>query len=312
MTDHSSHPLSAHISPLTSDGLHGRVLRAPAAEPEVKREILLIYGHHAMIERWFGLIENLQPYGSVVLPDLPGFGGMDSFYHAGKRPTIDNFADYLADFVRSEYAGRPVTVIAISFGFLVVTRMLQKYPELSAQVTMLVSMVGFMHHEDFLFKPLTRRIYSVATGFFSTPPIATIIRYGFMNRLVIQTIYARLPAGKKRFIEVDVHVVDQLMEFETQLWQANDVRTHWATTSEFLQLDNCQPRINLPIWHVASKHDHYFDNTAVQKHMLEVFTDYHLLPMNSLAHTPNVVATVEEVAVMLPPELRALLSEPLE
>jgi hypothetical protein len=36
------------------------------------REILVIYGHHAMIERWWSLAENLRDFGNVTIPDLPG------------------------------------------------------------------------------------------------------------------------------------------------------------------------------------------------------------------------------------------------
>ena len=49
------------------------------------RNILLIYGHHAMLERWWGLVENLNLYGTVTMPDMPGFGGMDSFSKIGQK-----------------------------------------------------------------------------------------------------------------------------------------------------------------------------------------------------------------------------------
>ena len=86
-----------YIQPLNINGLEGRMLHVPAP-PKKHREILLLYGHHAKLERWWSLVENLQQYGSVTMPDLPGFGGMDSFYRVHRRPTIDAFADYLADY----------------------------------------------------------------------------------------------------------------------------------------------------------------------------------------------------------------------
>lgn len=72
-----------YILPLYMNGLSGRVIRLPAP-PEKKREILFIYGHHASLERIFGVAEYLNRYGAVTVPDLPGFGGMDSFTKLAK------------------------------------------------------------------------------------------------------------------------------------------------------------------------------------------------------------------------------------
>jgi len=97
---------------------------------------------------------------------------------------------------------------------------------------------------------------------------------------------------------------EDMMDFEVQLWQANDVRTHWQTTSEFLKIDNCQKQVDLPIWHVASSHDHYFDNNLVEQHMRIVFNDYQQSIMNSKAHTPGVMSDKKELSIMVPPALR--------
>ena len=163
------------IEPLYINGMRGRLLRAPATAAK-KREMLLIYGHHALLERWWGLVENLQEYGNVTMPDLPGFGGMDSFFAIGKAPTIDNYADYLAAFVKMRYRRKRVTVIGISFGFVVITRMLQRYPELTKKVDLVVSMVGFMHRDDFLFPPRRRVDYHICTRIMGTAPLARGIR----------------------------------------------------------------------------------------------------------------------------------------
>jgi len=295
------------IEPLNINGLEGRMLHV-SAPPKKKREILLIYGHHAKIERWWGLVENLNEYGAVTMPDMPGFGGMDSFYQIHRRPTIDAFADYLAAFVKLRYKRKRITIVAISFGFVVATRMLQKYPELAKKVDLLVSVVGFMHHDDFRFPPTRRKLYAKATRVFATRPVALIIRYGWLNKYVISNLYTRLPASKKRFIEVEPAEFNAMMEFEVELWQINNVRTHWLTTSEFLKLDNCDRRVDLPVWHVATKGDHYFDNNVVEQHMRVVFKDYHLAEAESKAHTPPIIADKDEMAVLLPSKLRRVLA----
>jgi hypothetical protein len=184
---------------------------------------------------------------------------------------------------------------------------LQRYPELCRKVDFVVSIVGFMHRDDFLFPPRTRKSYSIAARFFSTPPVAFIIRYGALNKFVIKSIYVRIPIGKRRFISMTPADFAELMDFEVLLWQRNDVRTHWRTTSEFLQVDNCREQIPLPVWHVASKADHYFDNYIVEQHMRVAYSDYHKSVMDSPAHTPSILGTKKELAIMVPPSLRRAL-----
>lgn len=297
-----------YISELNIHGMSGRMLYMPASRPK-KKEILLVYGHHALLERWFGLVQNLSTYGNVTMPDLPGFGGMHSFYSIHDKPSLDAMADYLAAFVKMRYKRKRVAIVGISFGFVVATRMLQKYPELTKKVDVIISLVGFMHRDDFLFSPRTRTLYMRATKLFSLPPIPFIIRYGFLNSFFIKQIYIRLPAGRKRFLEMEPTNFKQLMDFEVQLWQVNDVRTHWATTHEFLDLDNCQKQIRLPVWHVASSNDHYFDNYVVEQHMRVVFDRYEQFVMKSHAHTPSILGDKKEMAIMLPTGLRRRLAK---
>lgn len=303
-----SENVADYIAPLNMNGLEGRMLKVPAKNKKRNREILLIYGHHALLERWWGLVENLNDYGTVTMPDLPGFGGMDSFYKIGKKPTLDNMADYLAAFVKLRYRRKRITIIGISYGFVVVTRMLQRYPELAKKVDLLVSVVGFMHKDDFLFPPAKRKFFRVATKFFSMRPIPFFIRYLGLNSFSIKQIYIRLPAGKKRFLQMEAEEFSTLMNFEVLLWQTNDVRTHWATTSEFLNLNNCEKKIDLPVWHVSSSNDHYLNNYNVEQHMRVVFSDYTQAIMKSHAHTPSILGNKREMAIMLPVKLKRQLA----
>lgn len=295
------------IVPLNMNGLQGRMLRMPAPTNK-KREMLLLYGHHALLERWWSLAQNLNAYGAVTMPDLPGFGGMDSFYKIGKRPTINNYADYLASFIKLRFKHKRVTIIGISFGFVVATRMLQRYPELAGKVDLIVSLVGFMHKDDLVFKPGPRTFYGLTSKLFSTPPCAWIIRYGFLNGFVIGNLYRRLSRPKKRFAQADPAEFTATIEFDVYLWQNNDVRTHWATTAAFMSLDNCKSQVDLPVWHVCSKDDYYFNNHIIEQHMRIVFNNYHKANITIGAHTPSIIADKKEMGVFIPPKLRRLLA----
>lgn len=303
------HPLAKYIVDINIHGMRGRMLKAPPARKNKKREILLLYGHHALIERWFGLVENLQDYGTVTMFDLPGFGDMDSFYTIGEKPTLDTMADYLAACIKMRYKRKRITIVGISYGFIVVTRMLQRNPELAKKVDMCVSIVGFMHRDDFLFTPRRRKLFQRATGVLATRPLPFLIRHLALNAFVIKNIYIRLPLGKRRIEGMQTDDFKNMMDFEVRLWQVNDVRTHWATTSEFLDLDNCQKKINLPVWHIAASNDHYFNNYNVEQHMRIVFSDYTQVVMKSHAHTPSILGSKKEMSIMVPTKLKRALSK---
>jgi len=297
-----------YILPLYMNGLNGRMLRLPA-KGKRHREILLIYGHHAMLERWWGLVENLGEYGTVTMPDLPGFGGMESFRKISIKPNIDAYADYLAAFVKLRYKHKRVTILAVSFGFVVTTRMLQRYPELAKKVDILVSIVGFIHHNDLVFKSSTKRLFRYTARFLATRPVALITRYLFLNKFTLKPLYASFPNSRRRMLEITPEEFATSIDREISLWRQNDVQTHWLTTRDILRLDNCGDYIKLPVVHVVSRRDHYINNISVEQHMRQVFSSYRQFTSRSKSHVPNVIADKKSMAVLLPYGLRRMLSK---
>jgi pimeloyl-ACP methyl ester carboxylesterase len=299
-----------YIQPLNMNGLQGRMLHMPAPKG-VNREILVIYGHHALLERWWGLIQNFNTYGAVTMPDLPGFGGMDSFYKIGQKPTLDNMADYLAAFIKMRYKRRRVSIVGISFGFVVATRMLQRCPDLAKKVDFIVSAAGFAHHDDFKFTKKRMFFYRIAARMFSWPVISTLWRLIALNPYVLRKAYARTHNAKHKFAEVAAlpEKFEAMMNVEVDLWHLNDVRTHFATTAEFLHLDNCKKRIPLPVWHVYTQHDQYFDVNVVEQHYRVIFDSYEAAPANLKNHVVSVLADKKETAPFLPQKLRRYLSQ---
>lgn len=193
--DEQRHPAADFIVPLNINGLEGRMLRMPSKK-RPKKEILLIYGHHAVLERWWGLVENLADYGNVTMPDLPGFGGMQSFFKIKRRPDIDTFADYLAAFIKFKYRNKRLSVYAISYGFVVVTRMLQRYPELAKKIDVLVSFAGFMHHDDILYKPGKRKNLLENRPVFRNPPSSIIHQVFWLKPAGAQPSVPHIPQFK--------------------------------------------------------------------------------------------------------------------
>ncbi len=307
----SSKNIDDYIHPLHINGLAGRVLYMPS-EGVHDREIIVVYGHHSSLERWWGLAQAFHEYGSVVMPDLPGFGGMDSFYKIGRKATLDEFADYLAAYVRMRCKRRNVSLVGISWGFLVVTRMLQRYPDLSKKVDLLVSAVGFMRYDDFNFSRTRHHLYVTGANIVATPPFYYLMRAIGLNRHTLRLAYAKTHNAKVKFAQAngDQKKFDKMMDMEIVLWHANDVRTHFKTTVEMLTVDNCNKSVDLPVWHCYTENDNYLNNQIVEQQMQIVFNAYRPAQINSAAHAPSVVASKTEAAVLIPPVLRKILQGP--
>ena len=307
MATQSQNPAD-YIVPLYINGLNGRMLRLPAPDT-TNREILFVYGHHSTLERWWGLLQSFNDYGAVTAPDLPGFGGMDSFYKIGQKPTLDSMADYLAAFVKVHYKRRRVTIVGLSWGFLVVTRMLQRYPDLTKKVNMLVSVVGFAHKDDFTFSPLRYRSYLLASRFFSLRLPAIFFKNVLLHPALLRLVYAKTHNARHKFAGASPEEFKKLMKMEIHLWHANDARTHMATSAAFLVVDNCQVKVNLPVWHVAVKGEKYFDTNRVEQHYRVIFTGYESAVSKLDNHAPTVIATKAEAEVLVPKALRRALAK---
>lgn len=298
--------INESIKPLHINGMDGRMLYLPPPSGK-KREILLVYGHHASLERMTGIAEVLNRYGAVTIPDLPGFGGMDSFYKINRQPTLDAFADYLAAFVKLRYKRKRLTIVAMSFSFIVVTRMLQKYPELAKKVDLLISFVGFVHKDDFRFSFASYWGLRLMAKTLSYRLPAVFVHYVGFNKHSLRLAYKMVAKSNAKMADANAKDFDKRVAFETQLWQINDVRTRMKTVTMMLTADLCDKRVNLSVKHVSVPDDRYFNNQIVEQHMKVIFTDFEDIPCKIKGHMPTVVATAKEAAPFVPPKIQRLL-----
>lgn len=296
-----------HIEALNMDGLKGRMLYMPAQNKR-KRHILLVYGHHCSLERMYGLAEYLSQYGTVTMPDLPGFGGMDTFYSIGETPSLDNMADYLAAFVKLRFKRRRLTIAGMSFGFLVVTRMLQRHPDLVKKVDLLVSIVGFAHQEDFHFK--RRNYWALRTGskLLSRKIPAVFVRHVLLRSSVIKLAYKLVEDKHSKLRDADKAETKRRVAFEVTLWQCNDVQTYMHTGNLMLKANLCNERVKAPVYHIAVNNDRYFDNSLVEQHLSVIFDKVTMVPTTMPAHAPSVVSGADEAEVFIPTKIRRVLA----
>jgi pimeloyl-ACP methyl ester carboxylesterase len=297
-----------YILPLYINGLEGRMLRLPPPRGK-KREILFVYGQHSSLERWWGLVQEFNKFGAVTMADMPGFGGMESLYKIGQDASIDNLADYLAAFLKLRYKNKKVTIAGMSLGFVIVTRMLQRYPDLTKKVDLLVSVVGFGHRSDFIFSRPRYRAYRFGSYIFCRRFPAWIFQHVFLRPAYLRRVYSHSYNAKEKFENLAGDDFDRTMDMEIELWKVNDIRTQMRTSHEMLMLNNCNKRVNLPLLHVASKTDRYFDNTRVEEHMRQIFNDFQVMYMKEGSHAPTVIADTKSAAPFIPDALRKILRE---
>jgi pimeloyl-ACP methyl ester carboxylesterase len=302
----SSEPAD-YIQPLFINGLEGRVMRLPAPNARRSREILLLYGSHSSLERMFSLATELNRYGCVTLPDWPGFGGMDSLFKIGKKPDIDTMADYLAAFVKMRYRRRRLTIIGMSYGFTVATRMVQRYPELALKVDFVVSIVGFARYDDFKIRKRTFRLMKLGSGILKQR-IPSMIARAVVKGPVIAATYNLMSKRHVKMKDANPEERAQRIAFEKILWRVNDLRTYFYTGHSMLKIDLCDKQAKLSAYHVAVQNDQYFDNKLVEQHLAVIYANVTVIDIKLDAHMPTIVATPKEVAPFIPAKLRRLLA----
>jgi len=286
-----------YIVPLNINSLEGRLLRYPNKNKRTS-EILFVYGRHASLERWWALIQVLHSLGTVSAPDLPGYGGMDSFYKINKKPSLDNMAEYLATFIKMQYKKRSFVIVSVGYGFSVVTRMLQKYPELLDQVKMNVSLMGYADKEDLKINLLARIGLYIYTGIFKRRISSFLAKHLFLNRVILKQYYL---IGKKDFYN---DKLSQLVNIEAELWKLNDFRTYVYSTLEMLKFTNCHQEVKIPVYHVYALDDHRFINANIEQHLKVIYKDYYPYPIKSANKAIQYATARRSVSVLIPSQLK--------
>lgn len=297
------------ISPLSVNGMDGRKLTIKS-DNNPNKEIMLVYGHHASLERMQSMAEYLAEYGNVTICDLPGFGGMTSFYDVGMKPSLDNYADYLAAIIKLRFKRKRIILIGTSFSFLIVTRMLQKHPSIVKQIDLLFSLVGFTHHEDFKLRKLYFNGLKLSSTILSTRLGSLFFRYTALTKPAIWLTYNLFSSRNPKMITATSRrELNQRIKADTRLWQINDVRTRFATLGLMFKVDLCcyNKRIDQAVYHIYVGHDVYIDQYLVEQHMKIIYSDYASFKSPMEAHMPSIVADAQEAGLFFPEQVKELL-----
>lgn len=302
-------PQANFFIPLYMNGLQGRMLVIPSRNYKTSQQILIVYGQNSTLEYWYDLAKELSKYATVTIPDLPGFGGMESFYNVKERPTIDNLADYLAALIKLRYKRKRIVLAGLSAGFTIATRMLQKYPELVKKVDLLFCVAGYAHHDDFRLNNFKKNIYKNGLRVLGTSSISKLYKVLYLESPLASFALLKKHGNKLESVGYSNKQIKSIIKFEKARRKLSDSRTALNIQRELLKLDNCQQRINLPVWHVTGVSDELLDNKNVEQHLRIIFTKYSNIKINASsisAHNP-VIDQSNNFNKLIPGKVRDLL-----
>ena len=217
-------------------------------------------------------------------------------------------ADYLAAFIKMRYRRRKVTIIAMSLGFPIVTRMLQRFPELAKKVELLISVVGFVHHEEFIFSRRNFLMFRYGASIMSNWLPAFFIKHVALRPTMIRATYKLVADKNVKMRDADDAERKMRIDFEINLWKINDIRTYMDNAVTMLTLDLCKQQVDLPVYHVAVAEDRYFDNHIVEQHLGVIYSKVSVIHAHMKQHAPTVIADAKAASELVPPKLRRLLN----
>ena len=288
--------------------MSGRMLVLPKPNKSA-RDVLFVYGMHTSLERMYAVAASLHKETGVIMPDLPGFGGMDSMYSIGMEPTLDNLADYLATVIKLQFPGRKhFSIAGFSYGFSVVTRLLQKYPEIAKQVDSVVSVAGFSDKDDFMFKRRNFYMLKALSRVFSRRIPAWLVQTFVLRGIVITSTYQFLARRHPKLKHVPVEQRPELIKFEIHLWQDNDFRTYAKTGQIMFGLHGKKDKVSLPLHHIQVKGDQFLDADGVIKRLGDIYESVEIHEAKLPAHAPIVIEETEASGQLIPESARNILS----
>lgn len=299
-----------YIKPLNLNGLNGRYLHIKSNNIRFSnKEYLVLYGHHSSLERMYSIAQNIADFGNVTVPDIPGFGGMDSFYVLGKKPTLENYADYLASFIKLKYRGKRFSIAGMSFGFLIITKMLQKYPELINKVDFIISLVGFTDVSDLKISKRKINELRFIGKFFSGYVTSKVFTLLFINSPIIKNIYRISARNHPKMKDAHGDELNKRLTFEVYLWKINDIRTYMFTTNLIMNVAITDKKVDHQLMHVDVDADQYFDKSITRKNLKKVYKRVSVYEAKIGNHAPTVISSYESAKSFIPNKLRKELNK---
>jgi pimeloyl-ACP methyl ester carboxylesterase len=293
-----------YLQPLELNGMRGRQMIHPARDKAHNDDILFIYGIHGNMERFYGIVHYLANFGNVSMPDLPGFGGMDTFYSVGKKPTFDEYADYMYDYIKAHYGDKKFKLAALSYGFVVATRMFQRHPDIKDQITLVISVVGIADSDNFGVSKRTVRLFKTIFFLFRHQPTRWLAYHVAFSEMVLRRTYK---PNHPKMVALAPEDRPAFIAFESYLWRINDLRTYGFAMRELFTFHHPKGKIPVKIHHIGTPHDHWLNDKKVQMHLHELYdgVTVHISPIKN--HGGTAYDSEDEAKEIMPPSIVELL-----
>jgi pimeloyl-ACP methyl ester carboxylesterase len=235
--------------------LKGRFFRARS---DKSREILIVYDIPMNLEQIIPLANAMTEYGNVTAMDLPGFGGMSSFYAIKKKPTLANYAGYLAAFIKLRFKRRRLTIVGIGIGFSIITQCLKQYPSIAKRVDTLVSIDGLLDKTDLRLNPSERFTLNAKRRLQSTRLAAFVAKHtSFQPSIIENTLKNR-----------DVQLSKEQIAVVAAAWKEVHIRSYRQLQRQLLRLELAQQTLTIPLHHLQIPYTYYdIDHELSAEHM---------------------------------------------
>jgi pimeloyl-ACP methyl ester carboxylesterase len=252
----------------------------------------------------------LSDYGEVYLPDLPGIGGMNSFYTIKMTPTLDNYAHYLYSFLKLKKLDKNIEIVAMSFGFMVVSRMLQLYPDSQKWFNHVISYVGFGRSSDFKNFKLKKRYYTPVNKIFSTKIGSIFIKIFIFNPFSLKIMFRIFRQFNPKYQHGMKKDLKASTDMELDLWTKNDARTRFFVYNILFNFDLTKSvtKIGVRLHNMTTPHDQYFDSERVKVSLSKIYRDVTSSTAKLEMHAPSIIGTKQEVSAQFSDETKEILN----
>lgn len=288
------------IQPFFINGLDGRFIYYPSKQ-NPKNNILIVYDIDSNIEKWWGLVISLSRFGNVTMMDLPGMGGMDSFYKIKQLPTIENYGNYLAAIIKLRFRRKRLHLIGIGYGIAVITSMLNQNDDLVRKFISINSINGFTHHDDFMMTKFNKISTIANYSLFALLPFSFLIKPFTLTNSYLREKYVSGISYKN----IKEFGKDFLENFIYDLEKETDLRTRFFIYKDLLKLDLCKKQYNIPFKQInIGSNNSKLANKFVEQHFRIIYRNYTYLPSKLIRKIPLVLNDPTMALKMLPNKLR--------
>jgi pimeloyl-ACP methyl ester carboxylesterase len=212
------------------------------------------------------VLNYLRYFGNVTSIGLPGYGGMDSFRNILKKPSLNNYADYLSSILKLRYKNKKFIIVGQGFGFIIATRTLQKYPNIARNVKLVISIDGSARHNDIKYEKL--KFNKLSYIGLSVIGAKLLKSSGFSKSIQNVNLFSYSSLTDSLS---DFHANDA--KFVNQIRSKNDLYTHINILLLIRSFDNSKITLNIPLWNIILKDSSIIKDTT-ENHLKSVYNRY--------------------------------------